>query len=374
MRLAIKLFTIFIVIPLNARCQAVDKLSGMVLNADMSVTLKLHAPNSKDVYVKGSFLDRQFKVKTKAGSFGKAQKAKMKKYDGEWIYTTKPLKSEFYTYCFVVDGQEQLDPSNPYTIRDVNDYFNYFIVGGGIADNYLIQNVPHGHVEKVWYPSTLKGMSKRRMTVYTPSEYKTNTTKTFPVLYLLHGSGGDENAWEEAGRAIQILYRVKKNKANRAIAGLSLGGLHTIFKSANNPKMFDYVGLFSAQTTNALNDNRITTLGGLATGVQSLASKIPFLNGTKFAEKVSVFARKFNDGRLEIYSKLDNKLKNQFANPPKLYYIAVGEDDFVKKLNDDFRAKLNAGNYKYIYNETDGGHSWENWRKCLIDFLPRLFK
>ena len=78
MRLAIKLFTIFIVIPLNARCQAVDKLSGMVLNADMSVTLKLHAPNSKDVYVKGSFLDRQFKVKTKAGSFGKAQKAKMK--------------------------------------------------------------------------------------------------------------------------------------------------------------------------------------------------------------------------------------------------------------------------------------------------------
>ena len=374
MRLAIKLFTIFIVIPLNAHCQAVDKLSGMVLNADMSVTLKLHAPNSKDVYVKGSFLDRQFKVKTKAGSFGKAQKAKMKKYDGEWIYTTKPLKSEFYTYCFVVDGQEQLDPSNPYTIRDVNDYFNYFIVGGGIADNYLIQNVPHGHVEKVWYPSTLKGMSKRRMTVYTPSEYKTNTTKTFPVLYLLHGSGGDENAWEEAGRAIQILYRVKKNKANRAIAGLSLGGLHTIFISANNPEMFDYVGLFSAQTTNALNDNRITTLGGLATGVQSLASKIPFLNGTKFAEKVSVFARKFNDGRLEIYSKLDNKLKNQFANPPKLYYIAVGEDDFVKKLNDDFRAKLNAGSYKYIYNETDGGHSWENWRKCLIDFLPRLFK
>ena len=374
MRLAIKLFTIFIVIPLNARCQAVDKLSGMVLNADSSVTLKLHAPNSEDVYVKGSFLDRPFKVRTKAGSFGKAQKTKMKKYDGEWIYTTKPLKSEFYTYCFVVDGQEQLDPSNPYTIRDVNDYFNYFIVGGGIADNYLIQNVPHGHVEKVWYPSTLKGMSKRRMTVYTPSEYKTNTTKTFPVLYLLHGSGGDENAWEEAGRAIQILYRVKKNKANRAIAGLSLGGLHTIFISANNPEMFDYVGLFSAQTTNALNDNRITTLGGLATGVQSLASKIPFLNGTKFAEKVSVFARKFNDGRLEIYSKLDNKLKNQFANPPKLYYIAVGEDDFVKKLNDDFRAKLNAGNYKYIYNETDGGHSWENWRKCLIDFLPRLFK
>lgn len=277
------------------------------------------------------------------------------------------------------------------------------------------------------------------MTVYTPSEYKTNPTKIFPVLYLLHGSGGDENAWEEAGRAIQILdnlisqgkaepmvvvmpngivkyaaapgydpqspnakatamnpesmlgiyestfvpeivsyieanYRVKKDKANRAIAGLSLGGLHTIFISANNPDMFDYVGLFSAQTTNALNDNRINTLGGLATEVESLASKITFLNGTKFAKKVSGFASKFNDGRLEIYSKLDVKLKNQFANPPKLYYIAVGKEDFVKKLNDDFRAKLNAGGYQYTYNETDGGHSWENWRKYLVDFLPRLFK
>ena len=138
MRLAIKLFTIFIVIPLNAHCQAVDKLSGIVLNADSSVTLKLHAPNSEDVYVKGSFLDRPFKVRTKAGSFGKAQKTKMKKYDGEWIYTTKPLKSEFYTYCFVIDEQEQLDPSNPYIIRVVNDYYNYFIVGGGIAENYSI--------------------------------------------------------------------------------------------------------------------------------------------------------------------------------------------------------------------------------------------
>jgi len=420
--------------------QAKDvKSKSPIINADNSVTFRLSAPGANEVFVEGSFLDKKFKVRTKAGTFGKTQKAKMTKDGNIWVYTTKPLDSEIYTYNFVVDDEERIDPNNPNKIRDVNDYYSYFIIKGGIADNYITQNVVHGSVEKVWYPSTMKDMPKRRMTVYTPAEYKTNPTKTFPVLYLLHGSGGDENAWEEAGKAIQILdnlisqgktepmvvvmpngivkfaaapgcdpqtpnakatamnpesmlgiyestfvpeivtyieanYRVKKDKADRAIAGLSLGGLHTLFISANNPDMFDYIGLFSAQTTNALNDNRITTLGGLATEVEGLASKIPFLNGTKFGEKVSGFAGKFNDGKLEIYSKLDGKLKNQFANPPKLYYIAVGEDDFVKKLNDDFRAKLDAEGYKYTYNETDGGHSWENWRKYLVDFLPRIFK
>ena len=66
--------------------------------------------------------------------------------------------------------------------------------------------------------------------------------------------------------------------------------------------------------------------------------------------------------------------KKQFKTPPQLYYIAVGKDDFVKKLNDDFRLKLKDKGYKYYYHETDGGHSWENWRKYLVDFLPRLFK
>ena len=80
-----------------------------------------------------------------------------------------------------------------------------------------------------------------------------------------------------------------------------------------------------------------------------------------------------SDGDLDIYENIDDKLERQFANPPALYYIALGRDDFVKKINDDFRMKLDAGGYKYVYRETDGGHTWENWRKYLVDFLPRLF-
>ena len=71
---------------------------------------------------------------------------------------------------------------------------------------------------------------------------------------------------------------------------------------------------------------------------------------------------------------MQEKMERLFADPPALYYIAVGKDDFTKKLNDDLRKLLDANAYPYVYHETDGGHTWENWRKYLVDFLPKLFK
>ena len=419
--------------------QVVDKDSPLpVVNQNNSVTFRLYAPNAEEVFIKGSFLEKTFQVRTKAGTFGKTPKARMIKQGSQWVYTSGPLDSEIYTYKFVVDDEEVNDPQNMNIVRDVDNYYNYFIIKGGIADNYITNNVKHGNVSKVWYPSVIDGMPKRRMTIYTPSGYNA-ANHLYPVLYLLHGSGGDENAWEEAGRAIQILdnligkgvvvpmvvvmpngivnlaaapgcdpnnpdvkpsamnaesmlgqfessfvtdivsyvesnYNVYKDKSHRAIAGLSLGGLHTLFISANNPDLFDYVGLFSAQTTNTLNDNRITTLSGLANEVEGIASKIPFLGGTKLGEKINKFTGKFNNGNIGVYGNIDEKLKIQFKKGVELYYIAVGRDDFVKKLVDDYRSKLDSSGYSYYYNETDGGHSWEIWRKYLVDFLPRLFR
>lgn len=96
------------------------------------------------------------------------------------------------------------DPSNVYQIRDVATVTSIFIVGGGQADLYKVNDVPHGTVSKVWYDSPSLGM-RRRMTVYTPAGYENNGKARYPVLYLLHGMGGDEQAWMELGRASQIL-------------------------------------------------------------------------------------------------------------------------------------------------------------------------
>ena len=408
------------------------------VNDNHTVTFTLEAPDAKSVQIEGSFLPKVHQVRTKMGTFGKSQHPDMTKDGKVWTYTTKVLDSELYTYNFVVDGMRMLDPENTNVLRDVAEYSNYFFVTNGIADNYMVQDVPHGVVSHRWYPCSWEGMSQRRMTVYTPPTYDDNSTDRFPVLYLLHGSGGDENAWIEAGRAAQILdnliaqgrikpmivvmpngivdwqaapgedpdynrkpsamnvrsmlgqyentfvkdivsyvdehYRTIRQQNQRAIAGLSLGGLHTLFISANNPGEFGYVGLFSAQTTNTMNNRRLKRLGRVAGKLQKVFNKVPKLQNSKVGEKLDNLNDRFEAGDMEIYGNLDEKLKKQFSSGLKLYYIALGKDDFVKKLNDDFRNKLDKAGYSYVYHETDGAHSWENWRKYLVDFLPRIFK
>src|SRR5690606_28610459 len=102
-----------------------------------------------------------------------------------------------------MDGVVVNDPLNVYIVRDVANTFNYFLTKGAQADFYQIQDVPHGTVAKRWYDSPTLGMT-RRMTVYTPAGYE-QSEKALPVLYLLHGMGGDEEAWATLGRATQIL-------------------------------------------------------------------------------------------------------------------------------------------------------------------------
>ena len=100
--------------------------------------------------------------------------------------------------------------------------------------------------------------------------------------------------------------------------------------------MFDYVGLFSAASV-----SRPKELG--------LPSDSP------------------------VYQDFEQKLAKQFADAPALYYIAIGKDDFLYGANEAYRAMLDARGYPYVYRESQGGHQWRNWRRYLVDFLPRLF-
>ncbi|MDE5785906.1 MAG: esterase [Duncaniella sp.] len=349
-----------------------------IVNSDSTVTFSINAPLADRVTVKGVGDPLEMS----------------KDSSGVWSVTTKPLTPDLYTYSFDVDGVRTLDPANIYTARDIASLSSIVIVPGGNADLYSVRDVPHGNVSKIWYESPGLGMN-RRMTVYTPAGYDPAGERRYPVLYLLHGMGGDEDAWSELGRAVMILdnliaegkaepmivvmpngngnlaaapgmtgrgmytpkgedsvaeygkfeksfpeivdyidshYLTIPEKSGRAIAGLSMGGGHSWRISLWNPDMFDYVGLFSAAVR---------------------------WNGSGVAAD--------DEG-------LGEALRLQFSSSPALYWIAIGNQDFLYDLNKDYRAMLDGLGLEYEYHESAGGHTWTNWRHYLTIFLTRQYR
>lgn len=363
------------------------------IHDDSSVTFRLFAPNAESVQITGDFLPT-VKMETPMGQMDGPGKADLvKDENGVWVYKSETLKPELYNYSFIIDGFTTTDPNNPFLIRDVASATNIFIIGGGHADLFEVQDVAHGTVARRWYDSPGLGMD-RRITIYTPPGYE-NSTEKFPVLYLLHGAGGDEEAWINLGRTSQIMdnliaegkakpmiiampngnviqdaapgegsmgfykpqfmvpktmdgtyeanfmdiikfvesnYRVIPDKAHRAIAGLSMGGYHTMHISRYYPNTFDYIGLFSA----------------------------------------AIMPRE--DATNKVYGDIDGTLQTQMDNGYKLYWIGIGKTDFLYDANKEFREKLDGMGMKYEYVETEGGHTWRNWRVYLSQVAPLLFK
>ncbi len=354
------------------------RVQSPVVNADGTVTFNFYSPSAQRVSVSGDFDEIR------------NQRLEMTKQEnGVWTVTTKALNPELYSYSLSVDGQRFVDPANSYVNRDISTLSNIFIVTKSNDDKghlYSVNDVPHGTLSRVWYDSPTLGQ-QRRMTVYLPAAY--DGKKAFPVMYLLHGHGGDETAWGDLGRASQIMdnliaegkcvpmivvmpngnptcnaapgwwhegmytpdgnafnqrgakasmeesfmdivnfvdshYKTVKKRSGRAVTGLSMGGGHTFGISRLYPETFDYYGLQSA-----------------AARVQQ--------NDAKFNEQMS---------RL-------------FSSKPKLFWIAIGKEDFLIQQNNGLRQYLDAHNYPYEYYENDGGHIWRNWRIYLSMFAQK---
>ena len=158
---------------------------------DGRVTFRLLAPRANEVTLNGDWI-------------GATNLPMVKGADGVWTTTVGPLAPELYGYWFSVDGVRALDPSNSETERDGSRFSSLVMVDGPASAAWRFSDVPHGTIEQVWYPSPTLKMSQRRMYVYLPPGYR-DGRRTFPVLYLLHGGGGDEDAWTTMGRASVIM-------------------------------------------------------------------------------------------------------------------------------------------------------------------------
>lgn len=357
------------------------RVKSPVINADGTVTFNLYAPSAQRVSVSGDFEEIHGK-----------RLDMTKQENGVWTVTTEALNPELYSYSLSVDGQRFIDPGNSYVNRDISTLSNIFIVTKSVDDKghlYSVNDVPHGTLSRVWYDSPTLGQ-QRRMTVYLPAAY--DGKKSFPVMYLLHGHGGDETAWGDLGRASQIMdnliaegkcvpmivvmpngnptcnaapgwwhegmytpdgnafrdrgakasmeesfmdivnfidshYKTLAKRSGRAVTGLSMGGGHTFGISRMYPETFDYYGL------------------------QSAAARIPQDRG-----------------------KFDEQMARLFNSKPKLYWIAIGKEDFLIQGNTQLRQYLDSKGYPYEYYENDGGHIWRNWRIYLTLFAQKIFK
>jgi enterochelin esterase family protein len=164
-----------------------NPITSPEINADHTVTFRIKAPEAEEVSVAGS-LDAE-------NAFANITYEMQKGNEGFWTFTTPALPSEFYRYHFIVDGVRTVDPANAHAIRDVANISNVFLIEGGKADLYKVQDVPHGTVSYPWHDSPGND-KRRRLGVYTPPGYE-NGTAEYPMLYLLHGIGGDEESRDQ---------------------------------------------------------------------------------------------------------------------------------------------------------------------------------
>ena len=195
-----------------------ERLVSPEIHDDNSATIRLYAPNAENVMLIADFTDN-----------GNAVPIAMTRNDsGVWEYRSEVLPSELYYYWFNVDGIDHVnDPANSYVMRDVGSQMNYFIVPGGRGDLYAAQEVAHGTMAKVW--AKVEDGRERRMTVYTPAGYEEGKDR-YPVLYLLHGMGGDEDAWSATGRVAEIMDNlIASGKAEPMIVVMTNGCMPNLY-------------------------------------------------------------------------------------------------------------------------------------------------
>jgi enterochelin esterase family protein len=370
------------------------------IHPDRSVTFRLLAPKATEV--------------TLNGSWDNGTDLKMTRDEaGVWSTTIGPLAPQLWGYWFMVDGVKALDPNNGETQRDGARYDNLLMISGPESEWWDFKDVPHGTVQAVWYPSPTLKQASRRMMVYTPPGYETGTTK-YPVLYLLHGGGGDEEAWLTMGRANIIIdnliaagkakpmivvmpngnatqtvsqglgfgptparqsvtapapppvqaaqaaagaapgrgrgatpqpyagsypeslvkdvipfvekrFRVIAARDDRAIAGLSMGGGHTVAATNNNPGTFAYIGVFSA-------------------------------------------------GARTIDETFQKQLDAVKAGGVKFYWLGAGTTDMAREGTVNLSELVKKEGINTSYREIPGRHYWFLWRDFLAHYAQVAFQ
>lgn len=376
---------VFLNLPLHSEAQRrPSSLVSPEILSDNSVVFRVKAPNANNVKVVGTW----------ARGYNPDN---MVKKDSVFEVKVGPLASDMYEYDIVVDGIPMLDPLNKAVTRDGAYIQSRLMVLGGLGDIIDVKPVPHGDLKAVWYDSPTVGTSQRRMFIYTPPNYD-KSNKKYPVMYLLHGGGGDEEVWVNRGRANYILDNlIAAGKAEPMIVVITNGDVNNIGsvldRPANLPKKDNTgigamaAGVFekslikdvipyieSKYRVIADADHRAITgfsMGGFHT--QNITNENPTMFKYIGVMSMGLWSAARNDPNFDKAGYIA-QLKELQRNKPKVYWIGMGTDDFLYKSGVELRKVYDEIGFKYTYRENIGNHDWNSWRMYLSEFAPLCFK
>ena len=370
------IFFIFVFITLSLSGQELQNFRPTQLVSpeiqDGKVTFRISAPNASMVVLYGSWMP----------SFN-SREALTKDVNGVWSVTISLPEPELYTYNFVVDGITKNDDANIFVQRDGRRLLSILLVDGPLTTNYQEAN-KRGNLDQVWYDSPTIGTT-RRMFVYTPYGYKKSNAK-YPVLYLLHGGGGDEDAWSNMGRACQILDNlIEQGKAKPMIVVMPNGNpgqqaaqtlsLPEKTFDRNDPVFADlYIHSLVKDIVPYIESNyrviaepNSRAISGLSMGAgHTMAATNAYPGFFSYILPLS--------NGIQPEQNMDTAFQAIKKAGYKLYWVACGTDDFVWERAQNLDAALTRNGLQHTFRVTDGGHTWANWRIYLNEFATLLFK
>ena len=299
---------------------------------------------------------------------------------GVWSATSEPLQPGIHEYSFVVDGVRMIDPANRW-VKKWRSLDSLVEVPGNPPLVTEFQDVPHGEVRSMVYRSDTLG--QRPLVVYTPPGYDPQRAEAYPLLLLLHGSGDDESAWTEVGRAHLIADNlIAAGKLRPLIIAMPYGHPSDTYRyegrgGEENTQQYredliEVVMPFLAERFNVTSEGSERFVAGLSMG-GGQALDVGLSHPRKFAA-VGAFSAAApaadSDSLVERYPALGGD--EPLANVLQELWIPIGTDDFLLERNQQFVKRLQELGVQHHYVETPGGHQWPVWRDYLAEFLTRI--
>lgn len=308
-------------------------------------------------------------------------KHSMKKDEkGVWWYTTDPLVVGFHYYAILIDSVPVMDRGSEAYFGSNWESAGIEIPEGPEGDYYRFnKNIPHGEVRSLYHWSDVNGL-ERHINVYVPPGYEKNAEKKYPVLYLVHGWGEDENGWSVQGHMANIMDGlIATGKAVPMIVVMPSGDIKTnsdVRKASGNITDIYIKDMipFIDKTFRTYTDRDHRAMAGLSRGGAQTTATV-FANMDKFAWMGTFSGFFFRGSTDSLIEKGFNGIFKDavaFNKQIKLLFISTGTEERSPKASVDV---LKAHGINVVFHESQGtAHEWLTWRRALNEFAPRLFK